>query len=57
MATAVCTLVGVVGAGVRHPDPAQAELHLQHNPALTSLFAGEGGTVEFLTDVKPHRGS
>ena len=45
--------LGMVGAGVRHPDPTQAELHLQRNPALASLFTGEDCTVEFLTDVKP----
>jgi hypothetical protein len=47
----------MVGPGVADPDPAQPELHLQSDPALAALFAGEDRTVEFLSDVKPHRGS
>ena len=35
----------MVGAGVADPDAAQPALHLQRDPALTSLFRGEDRTV------------
>jgi len=40
---------------VADPDPAQAQLDLQSDPALAAQFAGEHCTVEFLTDVKLRR--
>ena len=33
--------LGMVGPGMTHADAAQPALHLQRNPALTSLFTGE----------------
>ena len=45
----------MIGPGVADPDPAQAQLDLQSDPALAAQFAGEHCTVEFLTDVKLRR--
>jgi hypothetical protein len=47
----------MVGPGMGELDPAQPELHLQGDPAVAALFAGEDRPVEFLTDVKLRRGS
>ena len=47
----------MVGPGVVEPDAEDAQFDLQRDPALAALFGGEDGPVEFLTDVKPHRGS
>jgi hypothetical protein len=47
----------MVGPGMGDLDPAQPELHLQGDPAVAALFAGEDRPVEFLTDVKLRRGS
>jgi hypothetical protein len=49
--------LGVVGPGVAEPDAAQSEGDFERDPALTPLFGGEDGPVEFLTDVKPRCGS
>ena len=45
----------MVGPRMMQPDSAQAELHFQRDPALTTLFAGEDRPIEFLTDVKLRR--
>jgi hypothetical protein len=47
----------VVGPGVAELHPEEAEFDLQGDPALAALFGGEDGPVEFLSDVKPRRGS
>ena len=42
----------MVGPGVIEPHAEGAEFNFQRDPALTALFGGEDGTIEFLTDVK-----
>jgi hypothetical protein len=47
----------MIRPGMADPDSAQPALDLQGDPALAALFAGEDRTIEFLSDVKPRRGS